>query len=96
MNENSHFWRYNEDQILKEFEEYLISTYGQHYVDDKTKDNTQTIDRMRKDRVEAFCAESIKKYIDRYDRKGTPKADLFKVLHYTVLLINHVNIMDKN
>ena len=40
------------------------------------------------------CLESVYKYIDRYDTKGTPRADLFKVLHYTILLINHLNLVE--
>ena len=27
------FWKYNEDKILKQLEEYITGTYGQHYVD---------------------------------------------------------------
>ena len=24
-------WKYNEDKILKDIEEYIVSTYGSHY-----------------------------------------------------------------
>ena len=27
------FWKYNEDKILKQLEEYITGTYGKHYVD---------------------------------------------------------------
>ena len=27
------FWKYNEDKILKQLEEYISGTYSQHYVD---------------------------------------------------------------
>lgn len=91
---NNHFWKYNEDKILKEFQEYLIGTYSKHYVDPNTNDKMQTIDKLRHDRVEGFCAGNVSKYIDRYDQKGTPKADLFKVLHYTLFLINHLNLYE--
>jgi hypothetical protein len=90
---NERFWRYNEDKILKELEEYLNSTYKAHYVGDQGE---QTFDRIKSNRKEGFCAGNIVKYIDRYDTKGTPKADLFKVLHYTMLLINHLNLIENS
>ena len=92
--EKTNFWKHNEDKLLKELEEYLIGTYSTHYVDPKKDDQMQTIDKLRKDRVEGFCAGNVEKYIDRYDRKGTPKADLFKVIHYTLLLLNHLKLYE--
>jgi len=90
----NHFWKYNEDKILKQLEEYLKSTYNQHYVDRDSGSTEQTIDKIKHSRREGFCAGNVTKYIDRYDRKGTPRADLFKVLHYTMLLINHLNLIE--
>jgi hypothetical protein len=95
MNESTNnFWKYNEDKILKQLEGYIISTYNQHYVDGTTTDKQQTIDKIKHNRREGFCAGNVTKYIDRYDSKGTPRADLFKVLHYTILLINHLNLIE--
>jgi hypothetical protein len=95
MNENNnHFWKYNEDKILKQLEEYIASTYGQHYVDRTGGSTEQTLDKIKHNRREGFCAGNVTKYIDRYDTKGTPRADLFKVLHYTILLINHLNLIE--
>lgn len=91
---NNGFWRYNEDKILKQLEEYLKSTYSQHYVDRTGGGTEQTIDKIKHNRREGFCAGNVSKYIDRYDTKGTPRADLFKVLHYTMLLINHLNLIE--
>lgn len=88
---NERFWRYNEDKILKQLEEYLVCTYKQHYVGDSGQ---QTIDKIKSTRIEGFCAGNVAKYIDRYDVKGTPRADLFKVLHYTILLINHLDLIE--
>ena len=42
---------------------------------------------------EAFCRSNILKYASRYDKKGTARRDLMKILHYAVLLM-HFN--DKN
>jgi hypothetical protein len=88
------FWKYNEDKILKQLEEYIASTYGQHYVDRTGGGKEQTLDKIKHNRREGFCAGNVTKYIDRYDTKGTPRADLFKVLHYTILLINHLNLIE--
>lgn len=89
------FWKYNEDKILKQLENYISSTYSQHYVDRTGGGTEQTLDKIKHNRREGFCAGNVTKYIDRYDTKGTPRADLFKVLHYTVLLINHLNLIEQ-
>jgi hypothetical protein len=88
------FWKYNEDKILKQLEEYIAGTYSQHYVDRTGGGTEQTLDKIKHNRREGFCAGNITKYTDRYDTKGTPRADLFKVLHYTILLINHLNLVE--
>ena len=88
------FWKYNEDQILKQLEQYIAGTYSQHYVDRTGGGTEQTLDKIKHNRREGFCAGNITKYTDRYDTKGTPRADLFKVLHYTILLINHLNLVE--
>jgi hypothetical protein len=88
------FWKYNEEKILKQLEEYIAGTYSQHYVDRTGGGTEQTLDKIKHNRREGFCAGNVTKYIDRYDTKGTPRADLFKVLHYTILLINHLNLIE--
>lgn len=93
---NNNFWKYNEDKILKQLEEYIKGTYNQHYVDMSGPGKEQTLDKIKHNRREGFCAGNVTKYIDRYDTKGTPRADLFKVLHYTILLINHLNLIENN
>lgn len=90
----NNFWKYNEDKILKQLEEYIKGTYSQHYVDRTGNGTEQTLDKIKHNRREGFCAGNVTKYIDRYDTKGTPRADLFKVLHYTILLINHLNLIE--
>lgn len=93
-NNSNNFWKYNEDKILKQLEEYITGTYSQHYVDRTGGGKEQTLDKIKHNRREGFCAGNVTKYIDRYDTKGTPRADLFKVLHYTILLINHLNLIE--
>lgn len=86
-------WKYNEGNILNELKTYLRSTYSQHYVD-KNSSSEQTLDKIKYSRREGFFAGNVVKYIDRYDSKGTPRQDLFKVLHYTILLINHLELIE--
>ena len=87
----NHLWKYNEDKILKEIEEYVTSTYGSHYCghNEEYKD-IQTIDLMAsKDLARDFCQANILKYGSRYgDKDGRNKRDLLKVIHYAMLLLH--------
>lgn len=85
-------YKYNEDAILDELRQYIMNTYKQHYsVGD---DQIQTLDLIEAcGDGEAFCRSNILKYASRYDRKGSARMDIMKVLHYAVLLLN---FNDKN
>ena len=75
--------KYNENEILKEVSDYISQTYRGHY----SAGNVQTLDLI--DSVgdaEAFCRSNILKYASRYDRKGTARKDILKIIHYAVLL----------
>ena len=76
--------KYNEEEILRELKEYISSTYNQHY----SNDGFQTLDLIEAcGDGEALCRSNILKYATRYDRKGTARRDIMKVLHYSVLLM---------
>ena len=85
----NHFWKYNEDKILKNIEDYVTSTYGSHYCG-HNQDDIQTIDLMAaKDLATHFCQANILKYGSRYgDKDGRNKRDLLKVIHYAMLLLH--------
>lgn len=87
----NHLWKYNEDKILKDVEDYVTSTYGSHYCghNEDYKD-IQTIDLMAaKDLATGFCQSNILKYGSRYgDKDGRNKRDLLKVIHYAMLLLH--------
>ena len=69
--------KYNEDEILTELKEYISSTYSQHY----SNDGFQTLDLIEAcGDGEAFCRSNILKYATRYDKKGTARRDIMKVL----------------
>ena len=85
-------WKYNEEEILKELLEYVRGTYNQHY--SAGDDKIQTLDLIEAcGDGEAFCRSNILKYASRYDKKGTARRDIMKILHYAVLLMN---FNDKN
>jgi hypothetical protein len=76
-------FKFKEDELLKEYEAYVRSTYTQHYSDE---DGLQTIEKIRPSWREGFIAGNIQKYIDR-PSKGQWRRDLFKVIHYAFLLV---------
>ena len=85
-------WKYNEEEIVKELLEYIRGTYNQHYSAGDQK--IQTLDLIEAcGDGEAFCRSNILKYASRYDKKGSARRDIMKILHYAVLLMN---FNDKN
>jgi|TARA_B100000073_G_scaffold33298_1_gene25262 hypothetical protein len=79
--------KYNEDATLEELRQYIIATYNQHY--SAGPDSIQTLDLINAcGDGEAFCRSNILKYASRYDKKGTARRDILKVLHYAVLLMH--------
>jgi aromatic ring hydroxylase len=78
--------KYDEAKICKEIETYIMSTYNQHYVG---KDGVQTIDVWQSMGMEKeLCLGTALKYLMRFGKKeGYNEKDLFKAVHYIVLLI---------
>jgi len=87
----NHLWKYNEDKILKDIQDYVTSTYKSHYCGHNTEyQDVQTIDLMAaKELASDFCQANILKYGSRYgDKDGRSKRDLLKVIHYAMLLLH--------
>ena len=87
----NHLWKYNEDKILKDVEDYVTGTYNSHYCGHNAQyQDVQTIDLMAaKDLAQHFCQANILKYGSRYgDKDGRNKRDLLKVIHYAMLLLH--------
>ena len=85
----AHYYKYHEEEILKDIEEYVSSTYQGHYTGTKHEfRKVQTIDLMAaRDIAAQFCQANILKYGSRYGSKyGRNKTDLMKVIHYAMLL----------
>ena len=86
-----HFFKYHEEEILKDIEEYVSGTYQGHYTGNSHEfRKVQTIDLMAsKDLAASFCQANIIKYGSRYGNKdGKNKKDLMKVIHYAMLLLH--------
>ena len=84
-------YKYHEEEILKDIEEYVSRTYNGHYTGTKHEfRKVQTIDLMAaRDIAAQFCQANILKYGSRYGSKdGRNKTDLLKVIHYAMLLLH--------
>lgn len=85
--------KYSEDEILKEISEYVDKTYGAHY----SVGSVQTLDLIESvGDAEAFCRSNILKYASRYDKKGTARKDIIKIIHYGMLLLHFNDKHDGN
>ena len=91
MANTDHNFKYHEDEILKDIQEYVSRTYQGHYTGTKHEfRKVQTIDLMAaRDIATDFCHANILKYGSRYGSKnGKNKTDLLKVIHYAMLLLH--------
>ena len=80
-------YKYNEEELLTELRDYITGTYKQHY--SAGNDQIQTLDLIEAcGDAEAFCRINILKYASRYDKKGTARRDIIKILHYGILLLH--------
>ena len=86
-------FKYSEERNSQRTDKIIfLATYNQHY--SSGDDAVQTLDLIEAcGDGESFCRSNILKYASRYDKKGTARRDIMKILHYAVLLM-HFN--DKN
>lgn len=82
---------YDEAAILKELEDYIRSTYSEHYVAPDAA-NVQILDLFEDHENEAFCKISAVKYLKRFGKKkGRNMQDLIKAAHFTVMMMHFAN-----
>ena len=88
-------FKYEEDAILKQAEDYIAKTYELHYTSDKG--NYQTLDLIESiGDAEAFCRSNAIKYLSRFGKKdGKNRKDILKAIHYCTLLY-HFSFNDNN
>jgi len=85
--QNPNRFKYNEEEILKELTDYISHTYNAHY--SAGNEQIQTLDLIDAcGDAEAFCRSNILKYASRYDKKGTARRDIIKIMHSAVLLMH--------
>jgi hypothetical protein len=87
--------KYNEDQIMTNINNYIRSTYNEHYSVDKS--GFQVQDMLRHlDIDKDFCQANAIKYLCRFGKKnGKNKVDLYKAVHYIVLLLDSLDKEDE-
>ena len=84
-------YKYDEETLIKELQEYVDVTYGQHYSQDKVQTTEFVIDAGH---GEGFCLGNVIKYTQRYGKKeGKNRKDLLKVLHYGLIAL-HVHDLE--
>ena len=92
-NEKKIQYKYDEDAILTDLNEYIDSTYNEHYSKNKYQATEFIIDGGH---GEGFCIGNIMKYAQRYGKKnGKDRSDLLKVLHYGIIAL-HVHDMENS
>jgi hypothetical protein len=85
-------YKYDEEELIKELQEYVDVTYGQHYSQDKVQTTEFVIDAGH---GEGFCLGNVIKYTQRYGKKeGKNRKDLLKVLHYGLIAL-HVHDLEE-
>jgi len=80
-------YKFDEDKIIKELQEYVDATYKGHYSKNKFQSTEFIIDCGH---GIGFAIGNILKYAQRYGRKGTrddARKDLMKVLHYGIIAL---------
>jgi len=85
--------RFNEDIILEKVKAYIDFTYSQHYGSGKIQSTEVTFDAGH---GESFCIGNILKYAQRFGKKeGKNEADLYKIIHYAVMLLGQMDKEEK-
>lgn len=80
-------YKFNEDKLIKEFFDYITSTYSGHYGQGGLQSSEVIVDRGH---GMGFFLGNVDKYNARYGKKGTPtdqRKDLLKIIHYGFLAL---------
>lgn len=81
-------YKFNEDKLIQELQEYIDSTYEGHYATDKYQATDIICDAGY---GMGFLLGNVIKYAKRYGKKGDiteHKKDLMKILHYALIALN--------
>jgi hypothetical protein len=79
-------YKYSEDKILADIKAYIDKTYDQHYSQNKFQATEFIFDNGH---GVGFTVGNIMKYAQRYGKKnGYNRDDIFKILHYAIMLLH--------
>ena len=93
-NPNGIDFKFSEDRILADLQEYVEATYDSHYAQTKSYQATEII--IDQGHGTGFCMGNIMKYAQRYGKKeGHNKADLMKVIHYAIIQLSTDHYKEK-
>jgi hypothetical protein len=80
-------YKFNENNLIREFAEYIDNTYGGHYGQGGLQSSEVIVDRGH---GMGFFLGNVDKYNGRYGKKGTPadhRKDIMKIIHYGFLAL---------
>lgn len=78
-------YKYDEPNLLRELTEYIDTTYGEHYSQNRFQTTEFIIDNGH---GIGFTAGNVMKYVQRYGKKeGRNRKDILKVLHYALIML---------
>lgn len=83
-------YKFLEGESLREIEQYVQETYGQHYVGLADWNQTQVMDLLFANQPTAleFSRGAVIKYVTRYGKKnGYNRKDLLKAAHYILFML---------
>lgn len=80
------FYKFNEDELIRQLKDYIDATYDEHYA--KGKIQTTEFIQANGDGI-PFTRGNIIKYAQRYGSKdGRNRKDILKVLHYAIIMLH--------
>jgi len=86
-------YKFNEGALIQELQQYVDSTYNQHY----SKNNFQATEFIiDSGHGMGFALGNVLKYAQRYGNKdGTNRKDLMKILHYALIALHQHDLNNK-
>ena len=76
--------KFKESQYHREIQDYVSSTYDEHYAQGKIQ--SFELIASKPEKADGFTTGSIMKYAARYgDKEGYNRKDLLKIIHYAML-----------
>lgn len=78
-------YKYNEDNLLRELQQYVDTTYSQHYAQGNIQTTEFIIDNGH---GIGHTVSNVIKYSQRYGKKeGRNRKDILKILHYALIML---------